>query len=240
MKYNDSLCCLEESTWKNLNNEEKEQALQAIENEMASRQNRAPCLVMRYDMGGQDNGFFLRGKYTNDDRIIHINSNQYGDDPDKMLEAVIHEGRHAYQYDAVEGRVNHDNKEEVKLWEDNLKGKYIGPKQNPEQYRNQPVEKDAFAFGREQAKKVKEEMRQNMENMRDEADSISQSQINSYFDERFAYFNQKLNSMSKQESSGNIESQCTGREASSLQSSQTGFCNGENAAEEDQSQGIGR
>lgn len=66
-----------------------------------------------------------------------------------FFDTVVHELRHAVQYDAVHG--NNDiwmvDEERRQAWEDNFKpGHYINPDVNARGYFYQPVENDAYTF----------------------------------------------------------------------------------------------
>jgi len=158
--YKQSLVSLERDRWKKLNLAERVSALQSIENEMASRQGRKACNVKLVAMHTSNYSTEL-GKYNRETNEIYINQNaminnsKYGNEPDIHLETILHEGRHAYQVQAVKGIVAHYNPAELDKWKDNLKeGSYIRFRENPRAYYSQPVEKDAREFAQSMQKEI--------------------------------------------------------------------------------------
>lgn len=161
--YEDSLRKIEYGNWSKMYFHEKIDTLQAIENEMAKRQGRAPCPIKAsaltsnyFEVGG--------GLYETGSKEIHVNSIQlthnsiYGKNPEFHLKSVLHEGRHAYQDQVVKGNIAHHNPEEVELWKENLKeGNYIKSHQNPRGYYYQPVEVDARRFSEDMIKQLHRE-----------------------------------------------------------------------------------
>ena len=138
--------------WNTLEECEKIQVLQIIENHMAFESNRIACRVEGKFLYTGTDGIVL-GKYDHVSRCIFINSSQfepsakYGQNANTLIKTCIHEGRHAFQYQATEGLASHDNREELEVWRYNLKKEnYISFKENPRAYYNQPVEVDARSF----------------------------------------------------------------------------------------------
>ena len=71
----------------------------------------------------------------------------YGKDSSTIVTTCLHEGRHAYQHQVVNGIVQHDDPNEAATWSENLKdGNYISFEENPRGYYEQPVEVDAREF----------------------------------------------------------------------------------------------
>ena len=175
MTYDESLLLIGDS-WSTLNDKEKIEVLQAIENHMAYESNRMSSTVEgRFLYTGKD-GVVL-GSYDPSNGHIYINTSQfdsesmYGKDSSRLITTCIHEGRHAYQHQVAKGFVHHDNPEEAEAWKDNLKeGNYISFNENPRGYYEQSVEVDAreFAFRRYEElnlERLEAEMRtQNTEN----------------------------------------------------------------------------
>jgi predicted SprT family Zn-dependent metalloprotease len=95
------------------------------------------------------------GSYSHRLRLVTINKNLL-DKPEgiNLLGTVIHEVRHAYQYEAAFNNRHPDVSSETRqLWRSNLpppSSNYVSPVKNGvsnyDAYRNQPVEKDAFWF----------------------------------------------------------------------------------------------
>ena len=150
--YNDALQSLSTDKWNQLSVQEKLDPLQAVENEVASREGRTPCKVQGQYIQSDGRGITL-GYYSRTDRTITINTEQlessskYGNDYKVHLDTVLHEGRHSYQHQAVIGEVKHDNKEELGAWTDNMQpGHYITYEKNPRGYFSQPIERDARGY----------------------------------------------------------------------------------------------
>lgn len=152
--YNDALKCLSTEEWNKLSVQEKLDALQSVENEVAAREGRAPCKVQGQYIQSDSRGTTL-GYYSRADRTITINTEQldsnskYGNDYKVHLDTVLHEGRHAYQHQAVRGEIKHENSEELAAWTDNMQpGHYITFEKNPRGYFSQPIEQDARSYAK--------------------------------------------------------------------------------------------
>lgn len=138
--------------WSTLTEEEKVEVLQIIENHIAEEQGRLNCPIRSKALYTGTDGVVM-GVYDRDDKSIQVNALQleptskYGHDSERMIMTCLHEGRHAYQNQAIEGLIEHDDPEEVELWKQNLaEGHYIRFYQNPRAYYLQPVEVDARTF----------------------------------------------------------------------------------------------
>lgn len=160
--YKESLKLLNNENWAKLSVEKKVEVLQAVEREMAIREKRFPCQVTAESIKS-DNGVCL-GLYSPSSKDIKINADQlsrdskYGNDYSTHLDTVLHEGRHAYQDQVVNGYVRHEDSKKVMAWRENMKdGNYIRYEQNPRAYFNQPIEKDAREFAAKTTLKVEEE-----------------------------------------------------------------------------------
>lgn len=152
MTYEDALGLTDRQTWSRLSEEGKVAVLQAIEDEAAAEAGREARTVEAKWLYVGDDGIEL-GRYEPGPRTVYVNSSQlaegsrYGDDPDKMVETVLHEGRHAFQHDVAEGKVPYEDQETVKAWADNLApGGYVTFAENPRAYYDQPVEADARSY----------------------------------------------------------------------------------------------
>ena len=161
MTYEEALCHTDR--WETLEEPKKLEVLQAVENQMALEAGRPSCPVEgRWLYTGQDGitlGAFSPGRQT-----IYINTSQfdpdarYGRDPDRILTACIHEGRHAYQHQVAEGLVTHPDPEEAESWKENLSDdNYISYKENPVAYYLQPVEADARSFAEDRMVQLQQE-----------------------------------------------------------------------------------
>lgn len=165
-RYQEALSWFCHEKWKNLSLEKKVESLQAVENEIARRCHRLPCEVKAVFMQPCRNGIQLGG-YSPVSKDIVLNADQlmpeseYGDNYRNALDTVLHEGRHAYQDQAVSGCVYHENVRELQEWKANMEpGGYIAFSQNPRAYYQQPIEKDARAFAENMGRQIEQEKEQ--------------------------------------------------------------------------------
>ncbi len=126
--------------WQELTEEERLGALQKVENTLAQVQNRPPLPVFAASMGPGEYGFF-------DGNSIRVNADALnGDDVAELVDTIAHEGRHAYQWYAVEHPNFHGNNLQIQAWKNNFSN-YINGNEDPEGYRKQPIEADAWKYG---------------------------------------------------------------------------------------------
>lgn len=91
------------------------------------------------------------GYYYEGDQSLNINVNRYLVTTDEsiikeFINTIIHECKHARQYDEVAGRKSHGYSDELKKkWEENFYN-YISSEESDEGYMKQPVELDAWEF----------------------------------------------------------------------------------------------
>lgn len=168
---------LDKTNWCQLSIQDKIDVLQCIENEFAKRTQRIPCPVSGYT--DRPN---VMGHYDRETQCIRINieelasGTKYGDDFAEHLDTVLHEGRHAYQDQAVRGLIVHPDQAEVERWRDNLlPGHYISYSELPEEYFKQPVEADAFSYAETMKNTV---LQERSEYMVAEKDIQKQNNIN--------------------------------------------------------------
>lgn len=160
MTYNDALTKLG-ADWKGLSNAEKTELLQALEDHVALESGRIACTVEGQFMYTGSDGIVM-GKYDRESGKIFINSSQYlpeskyGNDASKLLETCLHEGRHAYQDQAVKGIIEHNNLDELNQWKENFDN-YIKYNENPRAYFEQPIEVDARQFASDRLEQLNEE-----------------------------------------------------------------------------------
>lgn len=154
MTYEESLL-LTTDVWNDLSDEKKIEVLQTIENHIAFECERLPCPVEGRFLHTGTEGVVL-GTYDPKEGKIYINSSQfdsqsmYGKDSSQLVTTCLHEGRHAYQHQVVNGVASHDDAAQVEQWRENLReGNYISFRENPRGYYEQPVEADARAFAEE-------------------------------------------------------------------------------------------
>lgn len=151
MTYNDCLL-LTGDKWHSLSDAKKCDVLQAIENHMAEVGGRTPCKVEAVSLRSDEKSVTM-GFYNPLSKKICINSTQfaadstYGKTSEELIKTCLHEGRHAYQHEAVNGNIKHLDDSQRQLWKENMKpGNYISYEQNPRGYMNQPIEADARDF----------------------------------------------------------------------------------------------
>lgn len=155
-------------TWEGLSHGERLDALQELENRSAVELGNKPCEVMLKPMEGaygayQDGGriYLNKSLVETGDLVVH---NENGDvlasfHPDdtnaQLMDTIHHENYHAYQYEAINGIVNHENAAEVEQWKANWPvEKYIRANDPEHCYRLQSVEKSAFSNGEAQTKRA--------------------------------------------------------------------------------------
>ena len=151
MTYQESLL-LTGNEWTSLSDDRKIEVLQTIENHMAFEANRDSVPVEGRFLHTGSDGIVL-GSYGPHSGRIYINVSQfdsesmYGKDSSTIVTTCLHEGRHAYQHQVINGIVQHDDPDETAAWRENLKdGNYISFEENPRRYYEQPVEVDAREF----------------------------------------------------------------------------------------------
>lgn len=148
---------LQYENWKNLSTQERVDALQKFEVEVANIEHRDALCIKFDDLG---NGVYgLYSPQTNDitinDRLIESNSQE---DYIQILDTYFHEGRHAYQfYNLLNERVE-ANSDLYESWNVNLN--VLGYRTSDygyfgyEEYYIQPVEVDARVFAQEVMNKL--------------------------------------------------------------------------------------
>ena len=162
MTYEEGLTLLSEK-WTTLSPQQKMEVFTTIENHEAELTGRNSCNVEgRFLFTGQ-NGVVL-GQYDKENRTIYINESQlspdskYGNSYDKLVKTVLHEGRHSYQHQAIDGKINHENKKELEEWKANFE-KYISFKDDPRGYFSQIVEVDCRSYSNIRYQQMMEEQK---------------------------------------------------------------------------------
>lgn len=162
MTYETALRLTDREAWSHLTEEGKVEVLQAIEDQAASESGRLARPVVSEALYVGNDGVEL-GCYRHDQQTIYVNAYQlgegslYGDNPDKLAEVVLHEGRHAFQHDVAEGKVPYDE-EAADAWAKNLEpGGYVSFHENPRAYYEQPVEADARSFAASRLAQLQQE-----------------------------------------------------------------------------------
>lgn len=137
---------LSRQSWSEMNIQQREQVLQQVENFAALQENR-PAAVFRLDYAMK---FEKRGYYDTDANMIVQNIRCIEDDnPDIAVKNVLHEGRHAYQYDCIMHPERHTEVKETQIaeWREGFQN-YVSTdvKKDYQAYFMQTVEKDARKF----------------------------------------------------------------------------------------------
>lgn len=139
-----------EDKWAQMDDREKMDALNAIEQHESLINARDSCLLDVKEMYAGSDGVVL-GQYNHQQGTIYLNAEtiskntEYSASSSTVIESLLHEGRHSYQHQAVEGRINHPNDAEVAAWRENFE-KYIHFQEDPQGYFEQPVEADARSY----------------------------------------------------------------------------------------------
>ena len=160
MTYEESLTLISEK-WSQLTQEQKIDVIQAVEDHEAEINGRTACSIEGKFLYTGNDGIVL-GQYDRETRSIYINDSQlssdskYGNSSDKLLQTVLHEGRHSYQHQVIEGTVEHEDKKEIEQWKENF-DRYISFKEDPRGYYNQPIEIDARTYAVQRYQQMLEE-----------------------------------------------------------------------------------
>ena len=177
MTYQESLLLIG-NEWTSLSDDKKIEVLQTIENHMAYESNRVSVPVEGRFLHTGSDGIVL-GLYDPRSGRIYINASQfdsesmYGKDSSTIVTTCLHEGRHAYQHQVVNGIVQHDDLSEAAAWRENLKdGNYISFEENPRGYYEQPVEVDVREFA---ACRYREMMSERLQAEMDRPDDYSKA-----------------------------------------------------------------
>ncbi len=136
--------------WSNLSDRSRRAQMQALENSIAESQGRVPRKVI-IDSSIPNGGF-----YSSDGKgggTIHVSENDVHNNSFECMDTVLHEGRHAYQDDVINNRI--DNIESAMTKEswvhDDASGCYITSREGAYcDYFYQPQESDAYSFAKSQ------------------------------------------------------------------------------------------
>lgn len=138
------------SNWERMSNRQRVDALQELENSMASEQRRRPRTVLPSALSNTTRGQYMPLDPDN----LHINNQLIQNDHGnyQAMQTVIHEGRHAYQDDCVTRRTVplSQDKGHLGSWAQNMPGR--GGVYNNTffvDYRYQPVETDANNYAKD-------------------------------------------------------------------------------------------
>ena len=137
---------LDDSKWQTLSYDERKEVLQKVEEYEARKTNRSPASFQTKD--GMP--IVSRGYYSPSTNSITQNY-QYtmANTSETSLKNVLHEGRHAYQWDCVKNPQNHPevDPKQIEEWKANFDN-YISASsaEDKMQYYMQPVEQDARGY----------------------------------------------------------------------------------------------
>ena len=125
----EEMCGMEElkiENWQELTLEQRLDVLQRIENEAARIEHRPVCEVKMAKLASNINGHFIPGDgiTINVSRLVGSAVSQ--ESLDKLLETLIHEGRHAYQYHNISTRMVHSSPAQVAQWAENWPNYFDG------------------------------------------------------------------------------------------------------------------
>jgi len=118
----DVLCNTDElrlDNWKNLSLEDKVASLNQLEKRIADIEHRPATVIRSEEMNDDDLfGYQLNGDIAINEKVL-MASNENPVSLDKLLETLVHEGRHAYQQYNVNERIVHQSKAQVETWREN-------------------------------------------------------------------------------------------------------------------------
>lgn len=134
--------------WETMSPTERRHLLQDVENHVAKEQNRQPRAIIASKMGSISDcgGYDQVTPY-----VLSINEDHLNDESAKKgynyvcLDTILHEGRHGFQDDAIQGKLTNDP-EKTQIWKENSAA-YKCMQQDPAYYRFQPLEADAHEAG---------------------------------------------------------------------------------------------
>lgn len=132
--------------WSELTLEERCDILQSLENDVAAIESRLPMFVMTQTLP-----FGQCGYADCEKGVIVIAESELADNSisglREVVDTIIHEGRHAYQYQNVFMNRTEINDDKFQGWRDNYKYGYLSQEQfGYFAYRFQPLEADAWSF----------------------------------------------------------------------------------------------
>ena len=145
-QYNSAFDMLSKDKWRKLSVAEKIIVLQKIENFSAMQSNRPPAIVkIEENMPKARNGYYN----TDDNTIVQNVRCIKAKSSDIAVKNLLHEGRHAYQYDCVHHPERHREISDytIEEWSNNFDN-YKAPKKNVDYqlYYMQPLEIDARSY----------------------------------------------------------------------------------------------
>lgn len=135
---------LQFENWYRLREIDKVGVLQQAENRLAELQRRSPAEVLMVDCEPN-----VYGGYNYGTNQIEISSHLLrSNDVKEVVDTIAHEGRHAYQYQATMFPEIHHDRNEVREWRKNFFNYMRQEDYGYELYRSQPLEADAWKYGK--------------------------------------------------------------------------------------------
>ena len=145
LAYMQAVRSTDETIWGSLSTTQRQSVLQTLENRIAFNEGRNARNVVLENM---DPGYY--GYYNHSDPAnIHLSYSGI-DDVNDALDTLYHEGRHAYQWDCIEGDSGFPPPI-LDQFRDGFRN-YISPEENFNAYCNNFTEKDACSFAQQQSK----------------------------------------------------------------------------------------
>jgi len=134
--------------WKRASISSRKEALITLEKTMAQKQGRRNCAIEFFDMKDKHLGYYDRKFKTiilNKKLVKALDMNMLA------IDTVIHEGRHSYQDQVIDGLVKPKESDEPTKW---LYNRFLYFEEAVYLYYFQPVERDARRYAFEQTKKL--------------------------------------------------------------------------------------
>lgn len=150
-----------ENSWRNLSDAQCIAALQELENRVAAREGRPPMEVQIMPKESERpglNGYYVDGRnalFISRRYVANRKSVMFGVTAGEAINNVLHEGRHAYQYEAIRGHIKGVARSTVLKWGINVTdyhsgGGFVGNAM----YFAQPIEMDARHFARRELQAI--------------------------------------------------------------------------------------
>ena len=149
----DTLIILQDYRWEEATEDERMDCLQTLLNCEISYFG----LTKGVDLEMKEMGAYRAGYYSSDERTAYISPDSVNGNPEEACETTLHEGRHAYQHDAVKYALDNDLDlslavySDIREWKKNIDDYYTKDgEMNVEEflrYKTQALERDANEEG---------------------------------------------------------------------------------------------
>lgn len=176
--------------WEKLEDHERKAIIDELIRREFEKYGMEPPAVVYFDDPGDEDGILL-GSWSEGEQIMRLNENQYVLSNPNILNTVVHEARHAAQYEMIElanqdrgdipfysdwaedrefDRIEREydiTREEIEAWEENYYGEpgYKSAEEYGfEAYEDQPVERDAREAGEEYVEDLTPEDLESLQN----------------------------------------------------------------------------